>query len=120
MSTSDSIDTPDPSKTYSSLLYPHLSDEDISVLTEFFQYVDTNQDGFITVDEIRNACAMDINHDGVISEMERDQTARVWLRLYLDREDVEHTHTISLGQLLQFNDRYVGRSIHFRTPLANR
>ena len=113
------VPTPNPSTTYSSLLYPHLSDEDISVLTEFFNYVDADHDGVISIEEIRMACAIDINHDGVISDSEKDQAARVWLRLYLNREDVDHHHSIALSDLLMFNELYVGRSIRFRSARAN-
>lgn len=114
----ETIDTPDPSKIFSSLLYPNLSDEDISVISEFFNHIDANKDGVITIDEIRRACAYDINHDGVISESEKDQTSRFWLRLYLNREDLSHQNQISLSDLLTFNNRTVGHTIRFRGALS--
>ena len=116
---SESVDTPDPKTIFSSLLYPRLSEEDISVITEFFSFIDTNGDGIIDITEIRSACQIDINHDGIISESEKDQAARVWIRLYLDREDVQHNHAITLADLLTFNNRYIGQPIHFRGALAN-
>jgi len=116
---SESVDTPDPKMIFSSLLYPRLSEEDISVLTEFFEFIDANGDGLVDIDEIRSACQIDINSDGIISESEKDQAARVWIRLYLDREDISHSHLITLADLLSFNNRYIGQPIHFRGALAN-
>jgi len=44
---------------------PTLSVNEIAVLLEFFNYVDTNHDGFVTVAEIR-AAVTDTNADGTI------------------------------------------------------
>lgn len=36
---------------------------DTSAIVEFFNFVDTDHDGFITIEDIKNACAVDINQD---------------------------------------------------------
>ena len=53
---------------------------EVSVISEFFAFVDTDRDGFITVDEIREACKVDLNNDGVITDDEKMQCARVWIK----------------------------------------
>ena len=44
--------------------------------------------GYITVTEIRKACAVDINNDGVISKDEKDRTSRVWIQTYFGSQDL--------------------------------
>lgn len=72
------------------------------VIREFFAWVDADGDGFITVQEIRNACAVDIDGDGGIAEAEKTQTARGWLDLFT-QQDLDADQKISLQELLLFN-----------------
>ena len=75
---------------------------DTSVIVEFFNFVDTDRDGFITVNEIKEACVVDINQDGVVSEDEKLQCARVWLQEKLPLQDLDGDQKISLAELLLF------------------
>jgi Ca2+-binding EF-hand superfamily protein len=84
--------------------YPNLSQETINNLTEFFQFVDKDNDGYITVAEIREACAVDINNDGVISEDEKDRTSRVWIQTYFGSQDLNSDMKVSLHELLTYNN----------------
>ena len=83
--------------------YPKLTGEDISVLTEFFQFVDTDHDGFITVAEIKVACGVDINGDGTVSEEEAVKGAAGWLNEFLN-QDMNADQKVSLAELLEFNN----------------
>ena len=84
--------------------YPKLSQDTIRNLTDFFRYVDKNNNGFVTVSEIREACAVDINNDGVISEAEKDRTSRVWVQTYFSSQDLNNDMQVSLDELLTFNN----------------
>ena len=84
--------------------YPNLSQETINNLTQFFQYVDKDNNGYITVAEIREACAVDINNDGVISEDEKDRTSRVWIQTYFGSQDLNSDMKVSLDELLAYNN----------------
>lgn len=84
--------------------YPKLSSDEVSVLTEFFNFVDTNHDGYITVEEIKMACAVDINGDGIISNEEILKGAGVWLNSYLSQQDLDMDAKVSLQELLKFNN----------------
>lgn len=76
---------------------------DIAVTLQlFFDYVDTNKDGFITVDEIRAACAVDVNADGTITESEIVTGAAPWLEKFAS-QDYNGDQKISLQELLQYN-----------------
>lgn len=88
--------------------YPLLTSDDIETITLFFLFVDSDKDGFITVSEIREACAVDINNDGVISEEEKDAGADPWLTQYLSQQDLDADQKISLHELLLYNNNSKG------------
>jgi hypothetical protein len=92
------------SESYINMSYPKLSQETINNLTQFFQYVDKDNDGYITVAEIREACGVDINNDGVISEDEKDRTSRVWIQTYFGSQDLNTDMKVSLNELLTYNN----------------
>lgn len=74
----------------------------VETLTEFFNYVDTDHDGWITVDEIKQACAVDIDGDGVISEVELDATSLAWIN-NVPLIDLDKDMKITLEELLKYN-----------------
>jgi Ca2+-binding EF-hand superfamily protein len=74
----------------------------IETLTSFFDFVDTDHDGFITVNEIRDACSVDVNADGIISEEEIVACAKPWLDS-LNLQDLDGDTRISLAELLAYN-----------------
>lgn len=76
---------------------------DQEALTEFFQYVDTDHDGFITVAEIHAACDVDINADGVIDAAEMNAGTGPWLAV-LAVQDLNKDQKISLSELLAYNN----------------
>lgn len=80
-----------------------LTSDDIAVLTDFFQFVDTDKDGYVSVEEIKDACAVDINGDGVTSEEERITCAKPWLDRFLAQQDTNTDGKISLQELIAFN-----------------
>jgi Ca2+-binding EF-hand superfamily protein len=84
--------------------YPNLTQDDIETMAIFFQWMDTDKDGFVTVDEIKDACAVDLNGDGVITEEEKTQCAQAWLGSYLSQQDVDGDARISLHELLKYNN----------------
>jgi len=91
--------------------YLNLTPDDVSVITEFFYYVDSNRDGFISVAEIKEACAVDINGDGVISEDEKTKCAAAWLGSVFFKEDANQDQRLTLAELLAFNNEYRGSAI---------
>lgn len=84
--------------------YPQLTADDIDTITRFFQFVDTDSDGFITIAEIREACAVDLDGDGTISDSEKDACAAPWIQGYLTSEDANGDQRITLPELLQYNN----------------
>lgn len=84
--------------------YPNLSAEDIEIVTLFFNYVDTDGDGYITVEEIKTACEVDIDGDGDITEEERAACSQVWISDYLGLEDLDEDTRVTLVELLQYNN----------------
>ena len=78
---------------------------DTSVLFEFFRFIDTDQDGYITVDEIKEACKVDINGDGIITEDEKAQCARVWINEKLPLQDLDGDVKISFDELVGYNQK---------------
>ena len=75
---------------------------DDDVIIEFFNYVDIDKDGFITIEEIKTACQVDINQDGIITEDERLQCARIWIEK-LPLQDKNNDNKLSLEELLNYN-----------------
>ncbi len=84
--------------------YTYLTYDDIQTLSEFFNYVDTDHDGFITVNEIKEACSVDINGDNIISEDEKFTSATPWINSMLSDQDLNHDSKLSLDELLKYND----------------
>ena len=78
---------------------------DISVLTEFFQFVDANKDGFISVDEIKEACKVDIDGDSVITEDEMYRCAKDWIENVFPLQDLDGDKLVSLEELLAYASR---------------
>jgi Ca2+-binding EF-hand superfamily protein len=74
----------------------------VSVLTEFFAYVDTDGDGFVTFDEIKAACEVDIDGDGTITETEREASAAAWLADFVN-QDLDGDSKLTLTELLAYN-----------------
>ena len=75
----------------------------IETLTIFFNWVDSDRDGFITITEIREACAVDVNGDGVISDAEKIACGQAWIDSYLPMQDLDGDKKISLVELIAFN-----------------
>jgi len=71
-----------------------LSQYQIDLITEFFQYVDTDGDGYITADEIKAACTMSTQ------EFESDKEGMVYFR------DVSAV-LMNLEDLLEFNRHHI-------------
>lgn len=84
--------------------YPHLTADDVSTLTTFFQGVDTDGNGFITADEIKQACEVDTNSDGTISVTEAAASSLPWLTDFVE-QDSNNDSNISLDELLAYNDK---------------
>lgn len=80
-----------------------LTSDQIEILTIFFDWVDTDKDGFISKDEIIAACAVDLNADGVIDEIEKLQSAKDWLTTYLPLQDGNLDDKLTIEELLAFN-----------------
>lgn len=83
--------------------YPNLSTDDIDAITRFFNYVDTDNDGYISVSEIRAACGVDINGDGVVSVDEANIGSQPWLDAFV-KEDKNGDDKLSLDELLAYNN----------------
>jgi len=71
---------------------PSLSKYKIDLITEFFQYVDTDGDGYITAEEIKAACAS-------TREFASEKEGTVYFR--------DRSEEIDLQDLLEFNRKYV-------------
>jgi Ca2+-binding EF-hand superfamily protein len=72
---------------------------DVLAIQEFFEFVDTDKDGFITVAEIREACAVDIDGDGTLTEDEKDRCASVWINAIFPIQDLDGDTKLSLAEL---------------------
>ena len=84
--------------------YPHLTSDEIETLTIFFNWVDQDKDGFVTVFEIKQACAIDLDGNGVITESEKLQCAGPWLASLTSEQDLDNDTRLSLHELLQYNN----------------
>ena len=86
--------------------YPNLSTETVEIITRFFQSVDTDGDGFVTVDEIKSAEAVDVDGSGTITQAEIDSCAAPWLNAKT-AQDYNGDSKLSLQELLKFNNDHV-------------
>lgn len=75
---------------------------DRQALIDFFNYVDSDGSGFITVAEIHAACDMDIDGNGTISADEQQIGSGPWLAV-MSTIDLNVDQQISLAELLAFN-----------------
>lgn len=85
------------------MLYTYANMADISVLYEFFTGVDADKDGFVTIDEIKQACQVDIDGNGVITEDEKLQCARVWINEKMPLQDLDGDAKLSFAEMVSFN-----------------
>jgi len=81
---------------------PALSVNDIAILLEFFNYVDTDHDGFITVAEIR-AAVTDTNADGTNSKLQIVASFLPWLTA-LTNQYTDGDARINLSELMECNE----------------
>lgn len=86
--------------------YPNLTAETIQTLTTFFNFVDTNNDGFVSIAEIIAACQVDVDDNGVITQEEIDSTAGPWIATLHLNQDLNHDDLLSLNELLQYNNDF--------------
>ena len=84
--------------------YPNLTQDDIETMTLFFDFVDSDNDGYVTVDEIREACSVDIDGDGEITDAEKNASAAPWLGALATSQDTDGDQKLTLAELLQFNN----------------
>lgn len=75
---------------------------DRQALTDFFNFVDSDHDGFITVAEIHAACDVDINGDGLIDTSEMEKGSGPFLAV-MATIDLNTDQKISLAELLAYN-----------------
>lgn len=87
--------------------YPNLSQDSIDSITAFFNYVDSDHDGFITYDEIKVAMEVDLNGDGTITPEESVISAAEWVNSYFSSQDINTDQKISLSELLIFNNNNI-------------
>lgn len=87
--------------------YAALTADDVTTLTTFFQAVDSNHDGYISVAEIKSACRVDTDGDGNITQAEVDASALPWLTDFVN-QDLDNNAQISLAELLAYNNKVKG------------
>lgn len=87
--------------------YSNLTQDEIETMTLFFEYIDSDHDGFVTANEIKEACSVDINADGVISEEEKNASAAPWIGA-LASQDQDGDQRLSLHELLMYNSNSKG------------
>jgi len=80
-----------------------LTQDNVATITSFFNYVDTNKDGFITTTEINEAMGVDYDGNGHIDEWEKVKAGKEWLDTYFAGQNANSDHRISLAELLQWN-----------------
>ncbi len=84
--------------------YPRLSQDEIETITFFFQYIDTDHDGFVSVTEIQDACVVDYNGDGVVDAEERVRAGLPWMTDFFNQQDLDGDIRLTLHELLKFNN----------------
>lgn len=84
--------------------YPNLSQDDINTITAFFSYVDEDHDGQVTVSEVNDAMAVDLNADGVVTPDEKVASGQQWMNTYFSAEDLNGDQKLTLTELLQYNN----------------
>lgn len=82
--------------------YPNLSNDDITTIIDFFNVVDTNKDGYISVAEI--TAAMTVIVDNITYD-----NSNQWLANYFSVEDFNQDNFISLDELLLYNNNKKGQ-----------
>ena len=82
--------------------YSNLSNDDRITITDFFNEVDTNKDGYISVAEITVAMTVIVNNITYDNSQE-------WLLNYFSAEDFNQDHLISLDELLLYNNNKKGQ-----------
>lgn len=82
--------------------FPNLSNDDIMTITDFFNQVDTDKDGFISVQEITEAMTVIVNNITYDNSQE-------WLANYFSAEDFNQDNLISLNELLLYNNNKKGQ-----------
>lgn len=86
--------------------YPNLTSETIQVLTTFFNFVDSNNDGFVSITEIIAACQVDIDNNETITQSEIDSTAGPWIASLQANQDLNHDALLTVNELLQYNNDF--------------
>lgn len=76
---------------------------DKQALTDFFNYVDTDKNGLITVAEIHAACDIDINGDGTIDATEQQEGSGPWLAVLAVQDLNDPNQQLTLAELLAYN-----------------
>jgi len=82
--------------------FTNLSNDDIMTITDFFNQVDTDKDGFISVQEIIIAMTVIVNNITYDNSQE-------WLANYFSAEDFNQDNLISLNELLLYNNNKKGQ-----------
>ena len=85
------------------MAYPNLTADDVDTLSLFFDWVDADRDGLITLAEIKEACAVDLDGDGFITEEEKTACAQAWIAA-LAQQDVDGDQKLTLDELLTYNN----------------
>ena len=85
------------------MAYPKLTADEIETLSLFFDWVDADKDGYISITEIKEACAVDLDQDGFITEAEKEACARAWIAALAD-QDVDDDQKLTLEELLKYNN----------------
>jgi Ca2+-binding EF-hand superfamily protein len=79
---------------------------DIDSITAFFNYVDSDNDGFVTVSEIQNAMAVDYDNSGTITDDEKVRAGAQWIANGpFAAQDLNGDNKISLQELLAYNNQ---------------
>lgn len=90
------------------MTYPNLTAQQVAMIREFFAFADLNNDGFISVNELLKACAVDIDGDGETTESEKSFFAAPLILEYHLEGLNDKDRQISLDDLLRMNDTFWG------------